>query len=215
MSQWLPSLYPSYENLLLLIPSRRKLYLWLDRVTTKLQISADVLHEETESCVHLDHHVLSTVDTTWSLQRATQEVLAISKEMVYVFSTQWTVMLKSCGFPTQTKRLSSGADVVTHMFSRSKVALEILRELQKDQSSVLFSPRQSSAIGNTRPAPFPPLGPPISSLISFMYLIQTSNMNALVQILRQIFFHILNHCFSCQFNLPIWKFIPKWHCLYQ
>lgn len=99
-----------------------------DRITTKLQIP-QMPCKETESCAHLDQHVLSTVDTAWNLKGPTQEVPPQQRRdgVCFLHSLNREVP-SSHGLPIQTKRLLSRAAVMTHIFSRSKVALEILSE---------------------------------------------------------------------------------------
>ena len=147
MSQWLPSLNPSYETVFLFFYSGWKVHLWLDRGTTKLQISAEILCEETGSCVLLDHPVLSTVDTGWNLKRATLGGgggSLPSAQRSFVFSPFSELLDWSHGLPTQTERLLSVADMITRIRSRSQATLEIRRNVRKVQSSVQRVPCPST-----------------------------------------------------------------------
>lgn len=84
-----------------------------------------------ESILRLD----VTVGTRWNLKGAPEEVPCHPQRsgLCLLHSVNREVHWGH-GFPTQEQRLLSRADVSTHIFSRSKVALGIPRKLHKVQS---------------------------------------------------------------------------------
>lgn len=140
MSQWLPSLNPSFGNPLLLFPLWRELlYLAWQGISQSAHLCRCPVWRESVLC--LDDRVLSTVGARWTLKGAPEEVPCHPRRngLCLLHSVNREVHWGR-GFPTQEQRLLSRADVSTLMFSRSKAALEILRKLQKVQSPVPSAP---------------------------------------------------------------------------